>query len=64
VNYVVVGDEDYLATASADLAAIDKIMAVDTVKPPPEIPSEIWQTARPDPEKCMAAVRAMCGARV
>jgi hypothetical protein len=53
VNYVVVSDEDYVA--------IDTLTAAIDAAVQPEIPPEVWQTEKPDAEKCMAAVRAMCG---
>jgi hypothetical protein len=39
----------------------DEGMEVTEIAPPPEVPPEVWQTKPADGDRCMAAVRAMCG---
>jgi hypothetical protein len=39
----------------------DEGMEVTEIAPPPEVPPEVWQTKPADGDRCMQAVRAMCG---
>lgn len=51
VEYVVVDDE-----TAADCAAL-----LESIKPPPEVPPPCWDAPPVDPDRAMAAVRALCG---
>jgi len=53
VVFIEDGDIEVFAGAAE---VIDKALA-----PKPEVPPEVWNETKPDPERCMAAVRAMCG---
>ena len=54
VECIVVTDEDFELEATAD--AIDAALARK-----PEVPPEVWNDTPIDPDRAMAAVRAMCG---
>ena len=43
------------------MTIIPGLMVKEPPEPKPEIPPECWNSEKPDPEKCIRAVRAMCG---
>jgi hypothetical protein len=55
MSVVFIEEDDCDAFAKA-ADAIDKAL-----EPKPEVPPECWNETKPDGDRCMAAVRAMCG---
>lgn len=51
LSYFIVMEEDF-ETAQA-------VEVIEAALAPPEVPPECWNAEKPDPERCMAAVRAM-----